>query len=123
MRHASSISTSRYGTSGLVEYAASERLGGVVVGTELWHQDKWRGSAINTNTPRSTDTRSLKCSAGLGRIAWSTCEPIQARSSGRTRPTSPATDNWLPEGWLAQLGWIRRLGREGGLFFTIGRRS
>jgi len=34
-----------------------------------------------------------------------------------------AADNWRPEGWLAQLGWIRSLGREGGLFFTIGRRT
>lgn len=33
-----------------------------------------------------------------------------------------ATDNWRLEGWLAQLGWIRALGHEGGLFVTIGRR-
>jgi SAM-dependent methyltransferase len=36
--------------------------------------------------------------------------------------TARAADNWRPEGWLAQLGWIGRLGREGGLFFTVGRR-
>jgi SAM-dependent methyltransferase len=35
---------------------------------------------------------------------------------------SHAVDNWRAEGWLAQLGWIRRLGHEGGLFFTVGRR-
>jgi hypothetical protein len=34
-----------------------------------------------------------------------------------------AVDNWRPEGWLAQLGWVGTLGHEGGLFFTIGRRS
>src|SRR4051812_36228569 len=33
-----------------------------------------------------------------------------------------AQDNWRVEGWLAQAGWMRTLGREGGLFFTIGRR-
>jgi SAM-dependent methyltransferase len=33
-----------------------------------------------------------------------------------------ADDNWRPEGWLAQLGWIAALGHEGGLFFTVGRR-
>jgi SAM-dependent methyltransferase len=33
-----------------------------------------------------------------------------------------APDNWRLEGWLAQLGWMRTLGREGGLFFTVGRR-
>src|SRR5262245_5326709 len=34
-----------------------------------------------------------------------------------------ASDNWRPEGWLAQLGWMGTLGREGGLFYTIGRRQ
>jgi len=33
-----------------------------------------------------------------------------------------APDNWRVEGWLAQLSWTRRLGHEGGLFVTIGRR-
>jgi SAM-dependent methyltransferase len=33
-----------------------------------------------------------------------------------------AVDNWRPEGWLAQLGWMRQLGHEGGLFFTVGQR-
>jgi 2-polyprenyl-3-methyl-5-hydroxy-6-metoxy-1,4-benzoquinol methylase len=36
---------------------------------------------------------------------------------------APADDNWTFEGWLAQLGWMWTLGREGGLFFTIGRRA
>jgi SAM-dependent methyltransferase len=36
---------------------------------------------------------------------------------------APADDNWTFEGWLAQLGWMWTLGREGGLFFTIGRRG
>jgi SAM-dependent methyltransferase len=35
---------------------------------------------------------------------------------------TPAPDNWRVEGWLAQLGWMRTLGPEGGLFLTIGRR-
>ena len=35
---------------------------------------------------------------------------------------APAEDNWRFEGWFAQLGWMRTLGREGGLFFTIGAR-
>jgi SAM-dependent methyltransferase len=33
-----------------------------------------------------------------------------------------AVDDWWLEGWLAQLGWIRALGHEGGLFVTVGRR-
>jgi SAM-dependent methyltransferase len=36
---------------------------------------------------------------------------------------APACDNWRVESWLAQLGWMRTLGREGGLFYTIGRRA
>ncbi len=36
---------------------------------------------------------------------------------------APAPDNWRPEGWLAQMGWIWTLGHEGGLFFTVGRRT
>jgi SAM-dependent methyltransferase len=35
---------------------------------------------------------------------------------------SKAEDNWWPEGILAQLGWMRTLGAEGGLFIVIGRR-
>jgi SAM-dependent methyltransferase len=33
-----------------------------------------------------------------------------------------AGDTWSPEAWLAQLGWMRSLGHEGGLFVTVGRR-
>jgi SAM-dependent methyltransferase len=34
-----------------------------------------------------------------------------------------AADNWRFEGWLAQIGWMRALGHEGGLFVTVGRRA
>lgn len=34
-----------------------------------------------------------------------------------------SADDWRVEQWLAQFGWIHTLGREGGLFFTIGRRA
>ena len=36
---------------------------------------------------------------------------------------SKAEDDWWPEGLLAQLGWMRTLGAEGGLFVVIGRRN
>jgi SAM-dependent methyltransferase len=36
---------------------------------------------------------------------------------------APAGDNWIAEGWLSQILWMWTLGREGGLFFTIGRRT
>jgi len=34
----------------------------------------------------------------------------------------PAQDDWTVERWIAQLRWMWTLGREGGLFFTIGAR-
>ncbi len=34
---------------------------------------------------------------------------------------SAAEDTWTPEAWLAQLGWMRSLGPEGGLFVTVVR--
>jgi 2-polyprenyl-3-methyl-5-hydroxy-6-metoxy-1,4-benzoquinol methylase len=36
---------------------------------------------------------------------------------------APAADDWIAEGWLAQVQWMWTLGREGGLFFTLGRRT
>ena len=35
---------------------------------------------------------------------------------------APAGDEWALETWLAQLGWMKSLGPEGGLFVTVGRR-
>jgi hypothetical protein len=34
---------------------------------------------------------------------------------------APAGDDWPVEQWLAQLGWMKALGHEGGLFVTVGR--
>ena len=30
-------------------------------------------------------------------------------------------DSWMLGDWLTELGWMGSLGREGGLFVTIGR--
>jgi SAM-dependent methyltransferase len=35
---------------------------------------------------------------------------------------APAEDDWGMEAWIAQIGWMRTLGKEGGLFFVIGAR-
>jgi SAM-dependent methyltransferase len=32
-------------------------------------------------------------------------------------------DNWQVESWLLQVGWMRTIGQEGGLFMTIGERE
>jgi SAM-dependent methyltransferase len=36
---------------------------------------------------------------------------------------APAEDEWPPESVLAQIGWMRSLGGEGGLFVIVGRRA
>ena len=35
---------------------------------------------------------------------------------------APAGDEWALETWIAQLGWMKSLGPEGGLFVVVGRR-
>ena len=35
---------------------------------------------------------------------------------------APSPDYWPIEAWLTQIGWMASLGREGGLFVTVGRR-
>jgi len=35
---------------------------------------------------------------------------------------APDNDYWPIEAWLSQIGWMKTLGYEGGLFVTIGRR-
>jgi 2-polyprenyl-3-methyl-5-hydroxy-6-metoxy-1,4-benzoquinol methylase len=35
---------------------------------------------------------------------------------------APANDDWAVEQWLAQIGWMKALGHEGGLFITVGKR-
>ncbi len=48
---------------------------------------------------------------------------LDAGTPGGEELFSPAEDDWWPEGILAQLGWMRTLGAEGGLFVVIGRRN
>jgi SAM-dependent methyltransferase len=36
---------------------------------------------------------------------------------------SAAEDYWQLESWISQIGWMRTIGKEGGLFMTIGERE
>ena len=86
---------------------------------EAWLRDQYQHPEEHRHT--------LARGAALvrGKSASSTCGPTRARCWARNRRSCSrrAADNWRPEGWLAQLGWMRTLGHEGGLFFTVGRRS
>ena len=56
-------------------------------------------------------------------VAYLRAYPSAVLDDDSTELFASAVDNWRVEGWLAQLAWMGTLGREGGLFFTIGRRS
>jgi SAM-dependent methyltransferase len=45
-------------------------------------------------------------------------EPLQDDALFR-----PADDDWGLENWIAQLGWMKTLAHEGGLWVTIGRKG
>jgi hypothetical protein len=58
----------------------------------------------------------LRLRRGIARLTnyrWIPFDPVL-----RDRKAEPARR----EAWLAQLGWMRSLGGEGGLFVTVGRR-
>ena len=73
---------------------------------------------------QNTTTRSPKCSAGLLTIRVEYLRTYPSAVFGDTPEDlfTPAPDNWGLERWLTQIAWMGTLGREGGLFFTIGRR-
>ena len=50
------------------------------------------------------------------------CFPSTVLDDDSAELFAPAQDDWSVERWIAQLAWTATLGREGGLFFTIGRR-
>lgn len=47
--------------------------------------------------------------------------PILEEESEADGLFAPEEDSWILGDWLTQLGWMSSLGREGGLFVTIGR--
>lgn len=55
-------------------------------------------------------------------VAFVRSHPSALLDDGAEALFMPAADNWRVEGWLAQLGWMRSLGHEGGLFVVIGQR-
>ena len=56
-------------------------------------------------------------------VAFVRCYPSALLDDDGDDLFAAAADTWAPEAWLAQLGWMKSLGHEGGLFVTIGRRA
>lgn len=50
------------------------------------------------------------------------CFPSTVLDDDSRELFTAAPDDWALERWIAQLAWTVTLGREGGLFFSIGRR-
>jgi SAM-dependent methyltransferase len=55
-------------------------------------------------------------------IAYVRSFPSAMLGDGEAGLTDPQPGGWWFEEWLAQLGWMRSLAAEGGLFMAIGRR-
>lgn len=56
-------------------------------------------------------------------IRYLRCYPSATIGDAPEDLFAPAPDNWPFESWLAQIGWMRTIGKEGGLFVTIGERE
>lgn len=49
--------------------------------------------------------------------------PSALLAEGENPLFAPEPGGWRPEEWLAQIGWMRGFGTEGGLFVVVGRRN
>jgi SAM-dependent methyltransferase len=85
---------------------------------EAWLRDQYRHPVEH----RHTITEVQRWFAEHG-VAYLRTYPSAVFDDAPEDLFTRAADNWALENWLAQIAWMRTLGREGGLFFTIGRRT
>ncbi len=85
---------------------------------EAWLRDQYRHPEEHTHTLAEVQGWFAE-----NRVEYLQAYPSAVLGDEPDHLFAPAVDNWRPEGWLAQLGWMATLGHEGGLFFTVGRRS
>ena len=84
---------------------------------EAWLRDQYRHPEEHTHT--LTEVQRWFAESG---VEYLRAYPSAVLGDDPQELFAPAIDNWRVEAWLAQLGWISKLGHEGGVFFTIGRR-
>jgi len=84
---------------------------------EAWLRDQYRHPEEHRHSVAEIQRWFADC-----RVEYLRTYPSTVLGDAPEDLATPAPDNWRVEGWLAQLAWMRTLGREGGLFFTIGRR-
>ena len=57
------------------------------------------------------------------RIRYLRCYPAATIGDDPDDLFRAAEDNWQIENWLSQVAWMRTIGKEGGLFMTMGERE
>jgi SAM-dependent methyltransferase len=84
---------------------------------EAWLRDQYRHPEEHRHSV--AEVRRWFADAGLD---WLRTYPSTMIGEEPEDLFAPAADAWPFEAWAAQLGWMRTLGGEGGLFVTVGRR-
>jgi len=91
-------------------------------GAEPGRRDAWlRDQYHHPEEHRHTIAEVRRWFAENG-IAYVRTFPSAVLGEGANGLTDPEPGGWWFEEWLAQLGWMRSLSAEGGLFMTIGRK-
>jgi len=85
---------------------------------EAWLRDQYRHPEEHRHT--LAEVQSWFADTGVEYIR---AYPSAQLGDSESELFEPAGDNWRLEGWLAQIGWMRSLGHEGGLFITVGRQG
>ena len=85
---------------------------------DAWLRDQYRHPEEHTHT-----IAEVRRWFAANEVAYLRTYPSTVFGDDSTELFAPADDDWCVEAWLAQLEWMRSLGREGGLFFTIGQRA
>jgi SAM-dependent methyltransferase len=84
---------------------------------EAWVRDQYRHPEEHRHT--AADVRGW---FGKNGIEYLRTYPSLKLDDDNGDLFAPDDDYWPVEAWLSQIGWMTSLGREGGLFVTIGRR-
>lgn len=85
---------------------------------EAWLRDQYRHPEEHRHT--LTEVRRWFAENG---VEYVRAFPTASLAEEKEGLFSSDADAWWLEDWLAQIGWIRSLGPEGGLFVIVGRRA
>ena len=84
---------------------------------EAWLHDQYRHPEEHRHT--AAEVRGW---FGKNGVEYLRTYPSLVLGEGTSELFAAEEDYWPLEAWLSQIGWMSRLGYEGGLFVTVGRR-